>query len=136
MVSVAFPLVVIILWTMVIDGLFSHHKKEAARRGYLRRGVYTIRERLWEMNAGFLGLGLSVAAVITIVGALKNLTGKPRPDLIARCQPDPTWVQPIVGLTSREKCTGDRIAIRDGFKSWPSGHTGGECSLMNAIRQI
>lgn len=124
MVSVAFPLVVIILWTMVIDGLFSHHKKEAARRGYLRRGVYTIRERLWEMNAGFLGLGLSVAAVITIVGALKNLTGKPRPDLIDRCKPNPNWVEPIDGLTGWKTCTGNPIAIRDGFKSWPSGHAG------------
>ncbi|KAF8429038.1 phosphatidic acid phosphatase type 2/haloperoxidase [Tirmania nivea] len=123
LISVAFPAAVILLWTMVIDGLFSHHKKQAAHRGHHRGGIYTIRERLWEMNAGFLGLGLSVAALITIVGALKNLTGKPRPDLIARCKPDPNWVEPMVGLTSWEKCTGDPIAIRDGFKSWPSGHS-------------
>lgn len=123
-ISVAFPAVVIILWTMVIDGLFSHHKKGPAHRGYSRRGIYTTQERLWEMNAGILGLGLSVAALITIVGALKNLTGKPRPDVLARCKVDSNWVEPPIGLTGWEKCTGDPILIRDGFKSWPSGHSG------------
>lgn len=123
-ISVAFPAVVIILWTMVIDGLFSHHKKGPAHRGYSRRGVYTMQERLWEMNAGILGLGLSVAALITIIGALKNLTGKPRPDVLDRCKVDPTWIEPKVGLTGWEHCTGDPVAIRDGFKSWPSGHSG------------
>lgn len=123
LVAVAFPMLVIILWTMVIDGIFSHHKKDAARRGYTRRGVYTMQERLWEMNAGILGLGLSVAAVITIVGALKNLTGKPRPDVIARCKLNPDWIEPAIGLTGWEQCTGDPVVIRDGFKSWPSGHS-------------
>ncbi|RPB27678.1 acid phosphatase/Vanadium-dependent haloperoxidase [Terfezia boudieri ATCC MYA-4762] len=121
-ISVAFPAAVIILWTMVLDGLFSHHKLEARHRGYPRRGIYTMQERLWEMNAGILGLGLSVAALITIIGALKNLTGKPRPDVIARCKPR-SFNEPPVGLTGWEDCTGDPIVIRDGFKSWPSGHS-------------
>ena len=80
------------------------------------------------MNAGILGLGLSVAALITIIGALKNLTGKPRPDVLDRCKVDPTWIEPKVGLTGWEHCTGDPVAIRDGFKSWPSGHSGSELS--------
>ncbi|KAF8442749.1 phosphatidic acid phosphatase type 2/haloperoxidase [Terfezia claveryi] len=122
-ISVAFPAAVIMLWTMVIDGLFSHHNLEARHRGYPRRGIYTMQERLWEMNAGILGLGLSVAALITIIGALKNLTGKPRPDVIARCKPR-SFNEPLVGLTGWEDCTGDPILIRDGFKSWPSGHSG------------
>jgi len=117
---------------MVIDGRFSRHKKEAVH-GYPRRGM---QERVWEMNAGILGLGLSVAALITIIGALKNLTGKPRPDVIARCKLPPGWRDPEFGLTSWEVCTGDTVAIRDGFKSWPSGHSGSECSLMNVFRQI
>jgi len=75
------------------------------------------------MNAGILGLGLSVAATITITGALKNLTGKPRPDVIDRCKPDPAWKESAIGLTGWENCTGDPYILRDGFKSWPSGHS-------------
>lgn len=41
-------------------------------------------DRLWEMNCGILGLGMSVAGSIVVTGALKNATGKPRPDVIAR----------------------------------------------------
>lgn len=119
-IAVAFPIAVIILWTLVIDGLFSHLQKQ---RGHRHRRLYTMQERLWQMNAGILGLLLSVAAVITIVGALKNLTGKPRPDVVDRCKPKPEWQQGPVGLTSWEVCTGNAVILRDGFKSWPSGHS-------------
>ncbi|KAF8471777.1 phosphatidic acid phosphatase type 2/haloperoxidase, partial [Kalaharituber pfeilii] len=120
LVACAFPMLVIIIWTLFIDGLYSHHKTPLARHRWAR---YTMPERLWEMNAGILGLGLSVAAVITVTGALKNLTGKPRPDIIARCDPDPAWIEPKVGLTSYDQCRGDRYILKDGFKSWPSGHS-------------
>ena len=90
------------------------------------------------MNAGILGLGLSVAASITITGALKNLTGKPRPDVIARCIPDPKWRQLSVGLTDYSICTGDPVILRDGFKSWPSGHSSSEfpCTLLLCLNGI
>jgi hypothetical protein len=47
-------------------------------------GRYRFKDRLWELNCGILGLGLSVGAAFTITGALKNAIGKPRPDLIDR----------------------------------------------------
>ena len=75
------------------------------------------------MNCGILGLGLSVAAAITITGALKNLTGKPRPDIVARCQLPDNYIEPALTLTSWTVCTGDPHVIKDGFKSWPSGHS-------------
>lgn len=46
------------------------------------------RRKLWELHAGLLGLGLSVAATWFITNGMKNMFGKPRPDLLARCRPD------------------------------------------------
>ena len=81
---VIFPAIVIAIWTLVIDGLFSHHQT-AGRWSY--NGVYRLKDRLWELNTGVLGLVLSSGAAFVITGALKNATGKPRPDFISRCQP-------------------------------------------------
>lgn len=132
-IACAFPLVVIILWTLVIDGLFSHPKQ--TKKGYIRVR-YTFGQRLWQMNAGILGLGLSVAAAFTITGALKNLTGKPRPDILDRCQVQSGWTEPPVGLTSWKQCTGDRILLRDGFKSWPSGHSSSKSTFVHFFEVI
>lgn len=122
-----FPILVIIFWTLFIDGIFSHSKVASSRRqlyGKGRRAKYTMQERLWEMNCGILGLGLSVAAAVTITGALKNATGKPRPDIIDRCRPPQGSVDsPVFGLFTYEQCTGDSHILKDGFKSWPSGHS-------------
>lgn len=82
-ISCFVPLLVIAIWTMLIDGQFSHHKP-AANRSRIMGGPWTMSDRLWELNCGILGLGLSVAGAICVTGALKNATGKPRPDIIAR----------------------------------------------------
>lgn len=80
------PAVIIAFYTMVIDGLFSHQTATPANRTGLKRlsGRYRFKDRLWELNCGILGLGLSIGAAFTITGALKNAIGKPRPDLISR----------------------------------------------------
>lgn len=80
------PLVIIALYTLVIDGLFSHQTPMPSGRAGVKRlsGRYRLKDRLWELNCGILGLGLSVGAAFTITGALKNAIGKPRPDLIDR----------------------------------------------------
>ncbi|KAI9879815.1 MAG: hypothetical protein M1830_006997 [Pleopsidium flavum] len=84
-----------------------------------------MKRRLWELNCGILGLLLSEGAAFVITGALKNATGKPRPDLIDRCQPlagsaDP----PVYGLSSSDICKPTNHAIlKDGFRSFPSGHS-------------
>ena len=36
------------------------------------------RRKLWELHAGWLGLGLSLSASFLITGGMKNLFGKPR----------------------------------------------------------
>lgn len=65
-------------------------------------GRYRFKDRLWELNCGILGLGLSVGAAFTITGALKNAIGKPRPDLIDR----------YVGRTLRLAGEADRIQMQ------------------------
>jgi diacylglycerol diphosphate phosphatase/phosphatidate phosphatase len=80
------PAAIIGIYTLVIDGLFSHQTEMPTGRAGIKRlsGRYRFKDRLWELNCGILGLGLSVGASFVITGALKNAIGKPRPDLIDR----------------------------------------------------
>ena len=83
-----------------------------------------------------MGLGLSLATAFFFTQGMKNLSGKPRPDLLARCKPDlsniaahvvgsyasgfsPEWV-----LVSSSICQQtDKALLDDGFRSFPSGHS-------------
>jgi len=54
---------------------------------------------------------------------MKNLVGKPRPDLLDRCQPR-DFAQAAIGLSNITICTQTNQAIlTDGFRSFPSGHS-------------
>ena len=120
-ISGLFPAGVIALYTMVLDGLFSHH-----RRTTRTRTKYTFWDRVWELNCGWLGLLLSQGAAFVITGSLKNLIGKPRPDIIARCKPDQAKVTALAAFTLATKalCTEkDEAIMQDGFRSFPSGHS-------------
>ncbi|EEA21860.1 hypothetical protein TMatcc_008713 [Talaromyces marneffei ATCC 18224] len=126
LISIASPLVVIILYTLVIDGLFSHHKSSSPDGSGRRKltGPYRLKDRLWELNCGILGLFLSQGLAFVTTQILKNACGKPRPDLIDRCQPAPgSHDLPVFGLSNSTICTGDPVLIKDGFRSWPSGHS-------------
>ena len=115
--SIVAPAAVIAVYTLVIDGIFSHQVGGRRRR-------YKLKDRIWELNCGLLGLLLANAAAYVITGTFKNTIGKPRPDLIDRCQPrDLTDPQPF-GLSNFTICTQtDRSILDDGFKSFPSGHS-------------
>ncbi|RAL00337.1 phosphatase PAP2 family protein [Aspergillus ibericus CBS 121593] len=90
---------------------------------------------LWEWNVGWMGLGIAVAGTYLATQGLKDLYGKPRPDLLARCDPDVAAVGgfAVGGLGGRvagaptmvtwEVCRnpGDEVR-KDGFASFPSGH--------------
>jgi membrane-associated phospholipid phosphatase len=66
---------------------------------------------------------------------MKNLFGKPRPDLLARCEPDLKNIEKyVVGGLQWQSMTGklvsanicqqtDKYKIDDGFRSYPSGHS-------------
>lgn len=95
-----------------------------------------IRVKLWELYGGITGLALALATAFFITQGAKNLFGKPRPDLLARCQPDLTNVAAhVVGgfaqdisvrwsLVSASICKQtDLHVLNDGFRSFPSGHS-------------
>ncbi len=102
------------------------------------------KRKLWELHMGWLGLALSLMCAWIITQGMKNLFGKPRPDLLSRCQPDlVNWAQHLVGfhtptddggdatkgpyngqLVSATICQNpDRPLLDDGFRSYPSGHS-------------
>ncbi|CRL17347.1 Phosphatidic acid phosphatase type 2/haloperoxidase [Penicillium camemberti] len=120
-ISAAFPLVLIILYTLLIDGLFSHHKPQDVASGKRKlRGPHRLKDRLWELNCGILGLLLAQGLAFVITQALKTACGKPRPDLIDRCQPRVGSKDLFPGLSNSTICTGDPALLTDGFRSWPS----------------
>ncbi|KIW31540.1 uncharacterized protein PV07_03180 [Cladophialophora immunda] len=97
------------------------------------------RRKLWEWNAAWMGLGVAVAGAFVITEGLKDLAGKPRPFLLAVCDPDlsPEAIRrhQVGGLgTSIDSATPivvdwhicrttDQSKLRDAFASWPSGHS-------------
>lgn len=84
-----------------------------------------------------MGLGLSCAIAFMVSQGMKNLFGKPRPNLLGRCDPDvanfaqhvvsgntygsefnPAWV-----LVGPKICRNtDNGQIMEGFRSFPSAH--------------
>lgn len=104
------------------------------RKGTPRAAV--LKSKLWEWNTGWLGLALALASVFFFTEGMKNLYGKPRPDLLSRCDPDLTTQDPnvLVGfegdvrnairLVSSTICRqNDKSKLDDGFSSFPSGHS-------------
>lgn len=86
----------------------------------------TVKRRVYAANKALLGLLLSIALAMLLTDALKNLMGKPRPDMIGRCAPAEERLaaaQVGWGLVSWEVCAnlGSR-ELADGFRSFPSGH--------------
>jgi membrane-associated phospholipid phosphatase len=71
-----------------------------------------------------------------ITEGMKNLFGKPRPDLLSRCNPDIASVgadrlssdgmdfSPLWVLVSSDICRQpNKDTLDDGFRSFPSGHS-------------
>ncbi|KAF2437029.1 PAP2-domain-containing protein [Tothia fuscella] len=120
-ICVVAPAGVIAAYTLIIDGLFSSSGT--------KHKTYPFKKRLWELNCGILGLLLAVGASFVITGTLKNAIGKPRPDLIDRCQANATEILPFYydgnySLAGHEICRQENNAIlKDGFRSFPSGHS-------------
>jgi membrane-associated phospholipid phosphatase len=82
-----------------------------------------------------MGLGVALGGAYVVTEGLKDIYGKPRPDLLDRCQPDfAKLAQFVVGglgqqfgeapllVDSRICQQTDNSILRDGFASFPSGH--------------
>ncbi|KAM0322825.1 hypothetical protein ACHAQA_009166 [Verticillium albo-atrum] len=106
------------------------------------------KRKLWELHVGLLGLALAVVGAWFITNGMKNMFGRPRPDMLSRCEPDlanfqkyivggiarggaaiPTNLnlEQLVGLgmlVSADICQStDSSKLDDGFRSYPSGHS-------------
>ncbi|KIO28196.1 hypothetical protein M407DRAFT_243150 [Tulasnella calospora MUT 4182] len=79
----------------------------------------------WDWHNSWLGLILSVGLTGTITNIVKITAGRPRPDLISRCQPGRNADNALIfGLADASICTQTDIKIlRDGFRSFFSGHS-------------
>jgi len=79
---------------------------------------------LWDLHNSTLGLGLGLALTGSMTQVVKITVGRPRPDLLDRCQPPPELSDPPYGLQNWTICTQlDDHIIRDGFRSFFSGHS-------------
>ena len=95
-----------------------------------------LRLKFWELERGVAGLAMSIAITFFVVQGIKNLVGKPRPNLLARCDPDlDNIASHVVGgmgrdisvrwtlVTSSICRQQDQMVLNDGFRSFPSGHS-------------
>ncbi|XP_059655462.1 lipid phosphate phosphatase 2-like isoform X2 [Cornus florida] len=82
---------------------------------------YFIRKDVYDLHHAILGLLFSVLTTAVITDAIKDAVGRPRPDFFWRCFPDGKGV--FDPVTKNVMCTGLKSVIREGHKSFPSGHT-------------
>lgn len=87
-------------------------------------GVYNVarQSNVSKHEATYLPLVISIVTACFFTDVIKNAVGRPRPDLLARCQPDPA-TKPDT-LVSIEVCTApDGHTLQDAWRSFPSGHS-------------
>ncbi|KAJ7548578.1 hypothetical protein O6H91_07G017900 [Diphasiastrum complanatum] len=84
-------------------------------------GYYMKKKDIRDLHHALLGLLFSVLLTTVITDALKDAVGRPRPDFFWRCFPD--GKDKYMVDTGEVICTGERPVIREGYKSFPSGHT-------------
>ncbi|KAF9998897.1 hypothetical protein BGZ80_008319 [Entomortierella chlamydospora] len=90
------------------------------------------RKSYTDLHNGFLGLFLAQALVLIVTDSVKIAVGRPRPDFLDRCLSlyDNAYNGTPLGLLSDPPnllsdssiCTRTDL-LRDGFKSFPSGHS-------------
>ncbi|KAI4369019.1 hypothetical protein MLD38_017513 [Melastoma candidum] len=84
--------------------------------------IYYFRRRnVYDLHHALLGLLFSILITGVITDAIKDAVGRPRPDFFWRCFPDGKGV--FQNRTRGVMCTGDKAVIKEGYKSFPSGHT-------------
>lgn len=130
LVSIFAPAVIILLaaWAIVPG--------TAAPAGAKPSVSQVLRRKFWEWNAGWMGLAVALAGAWMSTQGLKVLIGKPRPDLLSRCNPDLSNIADyVVGglggsvrnapvLVSWDICQVKTSLVKiDGFSSFPSGHS-------------
>ncbi|KAJ2957873.1 hypothetical protein NQZ79_g6451 [Umbelopsis isabellina] len=84
-----------------------------------------VRKSVRDFHNGILGLCLGLSMTIMMTDIVKITVGRPRPDMLDRCQPAAGSVDPPLGLSNYTICTTDlnSYMMKDAFKSFPSGHS-------------
>ncbi|XP_027124824.2 lipid phosphate phosphatase 2-like [Coffea arabica] len=82
---------------------------------------YLIRRDVYDLHHATLGILFSILVTAVITDSIKDAVGRPRPDFFWRCFPDgvPVFKKGIGDVL----CSGDQSIIKEGYKSFPSGHT-------------
>ncbi|XP_072968831.1 lipid phosphate phosphatase 2-like isoform X1 [Typha angustifolia] len=83
--------------------------------------IYFKKRNVYDLHHAILGLLFSVLITGVITDAIKDGVGRPRPDFFWRCFPDGKDVYDNV--TTDVICHGEKSVIREGHKSFPSGHS-------------
>eukprot|EP00252_Welwitschia_mirabilis_P020202 TRINITY_DN4900_c0_g1_i1.p1 TRINITY_DN4900_c0_g1~~TRINITY_DN4900_c0_g1_i1.p1 ORF type:complete len:306 (+),score=37.85 TRINITY_DN4900_c0_g1_i1:238-1155(+) len=74
-----------------------------------------------DLHHAILGLLFSVLMTAVITDSIKDAVGRPRPDFFWRCFPDGN--EKYDPFTQGVICSGNDADIKEGHKSFPSGHT-------------
>ncbi|KAK1268896.1 Lipid phosphate phosphatase 2 [Acorus gramineus] len=83
--------------------------------------IYFFRRDVYDLHHAMLGILFSALITGVITDAIKDAVGRPRPDFFWRCFPDGKEV--YNNVTGGVICHGEKSVIKEGHKSFPSGHT-------------
>ncbi|KAJ1284674.1 hypothetical protein BS78_03G223200 [Paspalum vaginatum] len=83
--------------------------------------IYIRRKNVYDLHHAILGVLFAVLITGVLTDAIKDAVGRPRPDFFWRCFPDGKAVYD--NITTGVLCHGDPGVIKEGHKSFPSGHT-------------
>ena len=95
----------------------------------------SLRRKLWEWHTGWLGLALAYSLAFIITNGAKEVLGKPRPNLLARCNPDLSrrlnataggigdQIEEGITMFDFRLCRNTGSLLDEGFRSFPSGHS-------------
>uniref|UniRef100_A0A8R7TXR0 Phosphatidic acid phosphatase type 2/haloperoxidase domain-containing protein n=1 Tax=Triticum urartu TaxID=4572 RepID=A0A8R7TXR0_TRIUA len=100
-------------WTVPIYGIIGPM--------IIMTSIYIKRRNVYDLHHAILGLLFSVAITAVLTDAIKDGVGRPRPDFFWRCFPD--GVPAYDNFTTGVLCHGKASDIKEGHKSFPSGHT-------------
>lgn len=81
---------------------------------------YLRRRSVYDLHHSILGLLFAVLITGVLTDSIKDAVGRPRPDFFWRCFPDGKALYDKLGNVI---CHGIEKDIREGHKSFPSGHT-------------
>lgn len=133
--AIVLPAALVFALTILLPYAAPHSRfSRSSLRTYTQSATW--KRRLYALNTAWLGLALAIALALLITDGLKNFIGKPRPDMLERCGVTRESIAAAAtgpaGLVTWDACTNrfnngaggfTESDVRDGFRSWPSGHS-------------